>query len=92
MVAVSVYIQQMPHGQSHETTFAQVAADELGVTPTDVKVRYGNTRVTPFGIMGTGGSRAGAMTGGAVTYSRRANCERRFSNAPRSCWKPTSLT
>ena len=68
---VSVYIQQMPHGQSHETTFAQVAADELGVAPTDVKVRYGNTRVTPFGIMGTGGSRAGAMTGGAVTYSSR---------------------
>ena len=31
---VSVYIQQMPHGQSHETTFAQVAADELGVSPT----------------------------------------------------------
>ena len=68
---VSIYIQQMPHGQSHETTFAQVAADELGVSPDDVKVRYGNTRVTPFGLAGTGGSRAGAMTGGAVTFATR---------------------
>ncbi len=69
--SVSVYIQQMPHGQSHETTFAQVAADELGVAPADVRVRYGNTKVTPFGLSGTGGSRAGAMTGGAVTFSSR---------------------
>jgi aerobic carbon-monoxide dehydrogenase large subunit len=69
---VSVYLQQMPHGQSHETTFAQVAADELGVAPGDVKIRVGNTRITPFGIAGTGGSRAGAMAGGAVTYSSRS--------------------
>jgi carbon-monoxide dehydrogenase large subunit len=68
---VSVYIQQMPHGQSHETTFAQVAADELGVSPGDVTVRFGDTRVTPFSIFGTGGSRAGAMTGGAVTFASR---------------------
>jgi carbon-monoxide dehydrogenase large subunit len=68
---VSVYIQQMPHGQSHETTFAQVAADELGVSPRDVTVRFGDTRVTPFGLFGTGGSRAGAMTGGAVTFASR---------------------
>jgi carbon-monoxide dehydrogenase large subunit len=70
--SVSVYIQQMPHGQSHETTFAQVAADELGVAPRAVTVRFGDTRVTPFGLFGTGGSRAGAMTGGAVTVSSRA--------------------
>ena len=68
---VSVYIQQMPHGQSHETTFAQVAADELGVSLRDVTVRFGDTRVTPFGLFGTGGSRAGAMTGGAVTFAAR---------------------
>jgi aerobic carbon-monoxide dehydrogenase large subunit len=69
---VSVYLQQMPHGQSHETTFAQVAADQLGVAPSDIKVRVGNTRITPFGLTGTGGSRAGAMAGGAVTYSSRS--------------------
>ena len=39
-----VHIQQMPHGQSHETTFAQVAADELGVPARRVRVRYGDTR------------------------------------------------
>jgi aerobic carbon-monoxide dehydrogenase large subunit len=70
--SVSVYLQQMPHGQSHETTFAQVAADELGVAPGNVQIRVGNTRTTPFGIAGTGGSRAGAMAGGAVTYSSRS--------------------
>jgi len=69
--SVSVYIQQMPHGQSHETTFGQVAADELGVSPEQVHVKFGDTSVTPFGIAGTGGSRAGAMTGGAVTFSSR---------------------
>jgi carbon-monoxide dehydrogenase large subunit len=68
---VSVLLQQMPHGQGHETTFAQVAADELGCLPSEVRVRVGDTRVTPFGLMGTGGSRAGAMAGGAVTYATR---------------------
>jgi carbon-monoxide dehydrogenase large subunit len=48
-----------------------VAADELGVSPTDVHVKYGDTRVTPFGLFGTGGSRAGAMAGGAVTFASR---------------------
>ena len=40
---VSVYTQQMPHGQGHETTLAQVAADELGVPIEQVRVRYGDT-------------------------------------------------
>jgi aerobic carbon-monoxide dehydrogenase large subunit len=69
---VSVYTQQMPHGQGHETTLAQVAADELGVAIEQVKVRYGDTSITPFGLAGTGGSRSAPMAGGAVTYSARA--------------------
>jgi carbon-monoxide dehydrogenase large subunit len=36
---VSVYTQQMPHGQGHETTLAQVEADELGVPIEQVVVR-----------------------------------------------------
>ncbi len=48
-----------------------MAADQLGCAIEDVTVRFGNTRVTPFGLAGTGGSRAGAMTGGAITYSAR---------------------
>ena len=87
---VSVYIQQMPHGQSHETTFAQVAADELGVPLSDVTVRFGDTRVTPFGLFGTGGSRAGAMTGGAVTFAARDAARAGSSSRPPTCWKPTS--
>jgi aerobic carbon-monoxide dehydrogenase large subunit len=62
---VSLYTQQVPHGQSHETTFAQVAADELGVPLDQVRVVFGDTNVTPFGILGTGGSRGGPMAGGA---------------------------
>ncbi len=69
---VSVYTQQMPHGQGHETTLAQVAADELGVPIEQVRVRYGDTSLTPFGLSGTGGSRSAPMAGGAVTYSARS--------------------
>jgi len=69
---VSVYTQQMPHGQGHETTLAQVAADALDVPIEQVRVRYGDTSITPFGLSGTGGSRSAPMAGGAVTYSARA--------------------
>jgi carbon-monoxide dehydrogenase large subunit len=69
---VSVYTQQMPHGQGHETTLAQVAADQLGVPIEGVRVRYGDTSMTPFGLSGTGGSRSAPMAGGAVTYSARS--------------------
>jgi carbon-monoxide dehydrogenase large subunit len=66
---VTVHTQQVPHGQGHETTLAQVAADQLGVPMSGVRVQYGNTRVAPFGIAGTGGSRSAAMAGGAVTVA-----------------------
>ena len=69
--AVSVHTQQVPHGQGHETTLAQVAADELGVAVEEVTVRYGNTKVAPFGMLGTGGSRSAAMAGGVVTIAAR---------------------
>ena len=69
--SVSVFTQQVPHGQGHETTLAQVAADQLGVPIEQIKVRYGDTKVTPFGLMGTGGSRSAAMAGGVVTFAAR---------------------
>ena len=69
--SVEVYTQQMPHGQSHETTYGQIVADELGVSRHDVKIVYGDTNRTPFGFIGTGGSRGGPMGGGAVKYSSR---------------------
>ena len=82
---VSVYTQQMPHGQGHETTLAQVAADELGVPLEQVRVRYGDTSITPFGSAGTGGSRSAPMAGGAVTYSARALRGRIARASPPTC-------
>ena len=53
------------HGQGHETTFAQIVADHLGVTPEDVVVVHGDTRSGPEGF-GTFGSRSVALGGGAL--------------------------
>jgi aerobic carbon-monoxide dehydrogenase large subunit len=66
-----VITAQHPHGQSHETTLAQVAADEMGVPFDHVKVVYGDTRFTPFSLIGTGGSRAATWASGAVLVSTR---------------------
>ena len=57
---------QSPHGQGHETTIAQVAADELGVGLDRVRVVFGDTDSTPFTVLGTGGSRASMMGAGAA--------------------------
>ena len=69
--SVSVITPQVPHGQSHETTLAQIAADELGVPIESVRVRYGDSSVVPFSMLGTGGSRSAAMAGGVVTFGAR---------------------
>jgi carbon-monoxide dehydrogenase large subunit len=53
------------HGQGHETTFAQIVADHVGVTPDDVTVVHGDTRSGPEGF-GTFGSRSVALGGGAL--------------------------
>ena len=53
------------HGQGHETTFAQIVADHLGVTPDDVQVVHGDTRSGPEGF-GTFGSRSVALGGSAL--------------------------
>src|SRR5262249_46023083 len=53
------------HGQGHETTFAQIVADHLGVTPDDVVVVHGDTRSGPGGF-GTFGSRSVALGGSAL--------------------------
>jgi carbon-monoxide dehydrogenase large subunit len=64
---VSVYTGSHSHGQGHETTFAQLAADELRLPFEDVEVIHGDTAAIPFG-MGTYGSRSAAV-GGAAIYS-----------------------
>jgi len=59
----------MPHGQSHQTTLAQVAADEFGVPFEQVRVVVGDTAVVPFGF--TGGSRSATLTGGVALHGAR---------------------
>lgn len=63
---VTVHTGVSPHGQGTETTFAQMTADELGVTPVDVRVLHSDTDVLPHGG-GTSGSR-GLIAGGSALY------------------------
>jgi carbon-monoxide dehydrogenase large subunit len=62
---VTVFTGSHSHGQGHETTFAQLAADELQVPFEDVDVVHGDTAAIPFG-MGTYGSRSAAVGGAAI--------------------------
>ncbi len=65
---VTVMTGASPHGQGEETTFAQIAADELGVDIDDVVVLHGDTAVVQYGI-GTFGSRGTAIGGTALYYA-----------------------
>jgi carbon-monoxide dehydrogenase large subunit len=62
---VTVYTGTSGHGQGHETAFAQIAADRLGVDPADVEVRHGDTATGPEG-RNTYGSRSAAVGGEAI--------------------------
>jgi carbon-monoxide dehydrogenase large subunit len=62
---VTVLTGASPHGQGQETSFAQIAADELGVDLNDITVIHGDTGIVQYGI-GTFGSRATAVGGTAV--------------------------
>ena len=62
-------------GQGHETTFAQIVAAELGLSPDDVEVVHGDTDRTPFGL-GTYGSRSTAVSGAAAVVAARKARER----------------
>jgi carbon-monoxide dehydrogenase large subunit len=57
-----------PHGQSHVTTWAQIAADTLGITPDDVEVLHGDTSVAPLG-MDTYGSRSVSVGATALHFA-----------------------
>ncbi len=59
-----VFAGSSPHGQGHETTFAQIASDELGIPFDRIQVRFGDTATVLQGV-GTMGSR-GVPTGGSA--------------------------
>jgi carbon-monoxide dehydrogenase large subunit len=65
---VTILTGASPHGQGQETSFAQVAGDELGVNLNDVTVIHGDTSIVQYGI-GTFGSRGTAVGGTAVYYA-----------------------
>jgi len=63
---VSVFTGAHSHGQGHETTFAQIVGDKLGVPIENIDVIHGDTDKGPFG-MGTYGSRSLAVGGSAIS-------------------------
>lgn len=65
---VSVFTGSHSHGQGHETTFAQVVADRLGIPMADVDIVHGDSDAIPFG-MGTYGSRSLSVGGSAIVKS-----------------------
>jgi carbon-monoxide dehydrogenase large subunit len=60
----------MSQGQGHETTFAQIVAEEIGIPPADIQVVNGDTDQTPFGL-GTYGSRSTPVSGAAAALVAR---------------------
>ena len=57
-------------GQGHETTFAQIVAEELGIPPEDIRVEEGDTDTTPYGL-GTYASRSTPTAGAATALIAR---------------------
>src|SRR6202012_6015491 len=68
---VTVAVGTSAHGQGHETAFAQLAADLLGVPYEDVTVVFGDSDTAPFGY-GTVGSRSLAAGGTAIYHACQA--------------------
>ena len=65
---VTVFVGSHSHGQGHDTTFAQLVGDQLGIPMDDIEIVHGDTDQVPFG-MGTYGSRSLAVGGVAITKS-----------------------
>jgi carbon-monoxide dehydrogenase large subunit len=63
--SVTVFTGSHSHGQGHETTFAQIVADRLGIPIEQVEIVHGDTGRIPFG-MGTYGSRSLSVGGTAL--------------------------
>ena len=70
---VTILTGASPHGQGQETSFAQIAADELGVDINDVTVIHGDTGIVQYGI-GTFGSRSQAVGGVALQMAGAKAC------------------
>ena len=65
-----VRLSVQSQGQGHETTFAQIVAEEIGIDPDDIDVVQGDTDNTPYGL-GTYGSRSTPVSGAAAVLVTR---------------------
>src|SRR5213078_3606116 len=63
--SATVFSGASPHGQGLDTSYAQIAADKLGIDPEGVEVLHGDTNQGPFG-WGTYGSRSLSVGGEAI--------------------------
>lgn len=72
---VTVFTGASPHGQGHETGFAQIVADRLGVDPQDVEIIHGDTATGPMGL-GTYGSRSLSVGGVAAAHAAEKLAEK----------------
>ena len=82
---VQVYTEVSPHGQGTATTFAQIAADELGRHPEDMHILHGDTAMLPSG-QGTFASR-GMTLGGSAMYQGLQQVRQKMA----SCGSPAGL-
>jgi aerobic carbon-monoxide dehydrogenase large subunit len=86
--AVTLYTGTSPHGQGHETGFAQIIADKLGIDPSQVDVIHGDTQTGPFGLDTYGsrslavGGEAAARTGDKVAAKAKAIVAHHLEAAP----------
>jgi carbon-monoxide dehydrogenase large subunit len=65
---VIVRSSSFPHGQGHDTTYAQIVADRLGIPIEDVELRFGDSAEAPAGV-GTFGGRSTPMAGSAIAVA-----------------------
>ena len=74
--SAQVYVGTHAHGQGHDTTFAQIAADTLGLPYDDIEVIHGDTGQGPGFGFGTYGSRSLAVGGMAVRQTSKMVVEK----------------
>ncbi len=88
---VMAFLGTTSHGQSVETTMAQIVADTLGVGYDDVTVVQADTQSTPYGP-GTGGSRTAVIAGGAAREATRGGPREGAADRGARRWKRRRTT
>ncbi|MGI0092235.1 MAG: xanthine dehydrogenase family protein molybdopterin-binding subunit [Nitrososphaerales archaeon] len=84
---VTAYSGASPHGQGHETIFAEIISSELNISPELIRIKFGDTDIIPYGV-GTFGSRTAVVGGSAILISTRALKEKMTGIAANSLGCP----